>query len=112
MRRIGGVSSDVKGAEHTLLYLTIFIAAALVSASLLLFALVLYVAELVGSLVLSTIIIGVALMLIATVVYIAALRPILRAIRDQLQTIYDVSLIVQIGYNWVISKIESFVRGL
>ncbi len=93
-----------------MLYLVLFVAAAVISTSLLLFAIVLFVGDLLGSLVLSLLLIGVVMATIALVIYRGQLRPMFRAVSLQMQTIYEVASVAQSGYNWVLDTIERFIH--
>lgn len=93
-----------------MIYVTLFVAAALISTSLLLIAVVLYIGDLIGSILLSLLIVGVTMALLAWLIYRGVLRPTFRAIGDQLKTIYDVASVAQVGYNWVATKVEVWIQ--
>ncbi|MFI3269614.1 MAG: hypothetical protein SNG14_03530 [Rikenellaceae bacterium] len=112
MRGIGEGSHSGGASEHILLYVTLFVAAAVISTSLLLFAAVIYLGDLLGSLVLSLVIVGAVMALVAWSIYRGALRPLFRSIGEQLQTIYAVASAAEVGYNWILGKVESLIRRL
>ncbi len=88
----------------TLVALVAFLMMVTTGAVLLLVALVIWVAELLGSLMLATLVVGGVSMLAAALIYVAALRRGLRTLRERVETVYDVAQSLREAYRWVIDK--------
>ena len=63
-------------------------------------ALVVWLAELMGSIIYPCIIVGLFFTLLATIVYKVSLRDAMREIDERLQVIYDVTRLLREGVEW------------
>ena len=84
-------------------YITALIIVALAApAAALLFvvALVVWLAELMGSIIYPCIIVGLFFALLATIIYKVSLRDAMREIDERLQVIYDVTRLLREGVEW------------
>ncbi len=84
----------------------------LIAVTLLLFAMVLSLAELIGSLVGALLILGSLAAIVAITLYYGAVRPQIRDFRMEISALYDVISLLRGGYDWVIKRIELFVKDL
>ncbi len=82
---------------------------AFASLQLLLFAFVVWFAEILGSIPLALTICGAALGLAGGGIYLIWLRPALSSLQDQLHTISEVAHLISKSYNWIISKIAQIL---
>ncbi|MBR5133811.1 MAG: hypothetical protein IKV29_06885 [Alistipes sp.] len=92
--------------------LLIFIISAIMALMLLSTALVIWLGEVIGSLWLSLIIVGVIYTTLATVLYFLAIHSTLRQWQRRMDTVYDVSLAVEIVYRQVTDFIKKILGGL
>ncbi|MFI3247639.1 MAG: hypothetical protein R3Y39_00725 [Rikenellaceae bacterium] len=90
----------------------IFIATTLIALTMLLFALLLYLAELIGSLIGALLIIGSIAAIIAFTLYFCAVGPQLSAIRNEVSAIYEMVNLARYGYDWVKNRVENFFKDL
>ena len=74
--------------------------AAPAAALLFVVALVVWLAELMGSIIYPCIIVGLFFALLATIVYKVSLRDAMREIDERLQVIYDVTRLLREGVEW------------
>ena len=77
--------------------------AAPAAALLLIVALVVWLAELMGSIILPCLIIGILFALLATIIYKVSLRDALRDFETQFAAIYDFTRILREGLSWALS---------
>lgn len=91
-----------------ILYLT----TAIIALVLMVVALVIWVAEILGSGSLSALSIGAVFLLLAAIVYFASARKSIEYIRDRLDTIYDVAYAARRGYRATIDILRSFFSNL
>ena len=75
-------------------------------------ALVIWLGELVESLSLSLIIIGVTYAILATTLYFTAIHSTLRQWQRRMDTVYDVSLTVELIYRQVAGYVKKILGGL
>ena len=75
-------------------------------------ALVIWLGEVIGSLSLSLIIVGVIYAIIATTLYFVAIHTTLRQWQRRMDTIYDVSLTVELIYRQVAGYVKKILGGL
>ena len=92
--------------------LLLFIISAIMALLLLSSALVIWLGELIGSLSLSLIIVGVIYAIIATTLYFVAIHTTLRQWQRRMDTIYDVSLTVELIYRQVAGYVKKILGGL
>lgn len=83
-----------------------------VAVVMLLWALVLWLASLTGSMIWGTLIVGGFFALIATILYFASVRKTVRYIREQAETITEMARIVKTGYDWFTEKINDTMNRL
>ena len=74
-----------------------------------LWALVIWLAQLTGSMIWATLILGGVFALIALIVYLVSVRPAVQYISDQLDNIAEMAQIVRSGYNWITDKLNSIL---
>ena len=82
---------------------------ALIAVVMLLWALVIWLAQLTGSMIWATLILGGVFALIALIVYLVSVRPAVQYISDQLDNIAEMAQIVRSGYNWITDKLNSIL---
>lgn len=75
-------------------------------------ALVIVLSEVIGSLSLSLIIVGATYAIIATTLYFVAIHTTLRQWQRRMDTIYDVSLTVELIYRQVAGYVKKILGGL
>lgn len=75
-------------------------------------ALVIVLSEVIGSLSLSLIIVGLIYAIIATTLYFVAIHTTLRQWQRRMDTIYDVSLTVELIYRQVAGYVKKILGGL
>lgn len=90
--------------SHTLIACLGFVIAAIAAASLLLFAFVVWFAEVVNSYPLALTLTGLILGGIAAVVYLLSIRPVVNDLNEQIETIYQVAKSAQSGYLWLLER--------
>ena len=66
-------------------------------------------AQLTGSMIWATLILGGVFALIALIVYLVSVRPAVQYISDQLDNIAEMAQIVRSGYNWITDKLNSIL---
>lgn len=77
---------------------------------MLLTALVVWLTDLMGSVIASTLIIGGFSGILAVVIYQLSIRDAVAEIRAQLETVYEVTGLVKTGYEWVVDKLALFMN--
>lgn len=92
--------------------LLLFIISAIMALLLLSSALVIWLGELIESLSLSLIIIGVTYAILATTLYFTAIHSTLRQWQRRMDTVYDVSLTVELIYRQVAGYVKKILGGL
>ncbi len=80
----------------------------LLAALLFIMAFILWLGELVGSIMMATFIIGVLFALVAMIVYIRSAQPALEHIREQTETIYEVAVRARDFAEWLGDKLSFF----
>lgn len=103
------MKSRSKGGEHLLGVVTLFVITSFLASVLLLSALLLFVSELLGSMLLSLLVVGGAAALVALMIYLCSLRPLVREIREQLETIYEVAALARAAFDWVRVKLATLL---
>lgn len=91
--------------------LLLFLIAATMALMLLSSAIVIWLGELLGSLQLSLIIVGLAYLIISVTLYFTTLHATLRQWQRRLDTVYDVSLAVELIYRQVAGFIKKILGG-
>lgn len=91
--------------------LLLFIISAIMALLLLSSALVIVLGEVVGSLSLSLVIVGAIYVIIATTLYFTAIHSTLRQWQRRMDTVYDVSLTVELIYRQVAGYIKKILGG-
>jgi hypothetical protein len=91
--------------------LLLFIISAIMALLLLSSALVIGLGEVIGSLSLSLIIVGATYAIIATTLYFVAIHTTLRQWQRRMDTIYDVSLTVELIYRQVAGYVKKILGG-
>ena len=81
--------------------LVFFVMTASIAIFLLLTALVVWLSEVTGSFILSSLIVGGFFAVLAAVIYLLAIREGVERIRDQVETVYDVARAAKEGYEWL-----------
>ena len=79
---------------------------------LLITTLVVWLAEVTGSMIWATLIVGGFFAIVATIVYFASVRGVIRYIRDQMENISEMAQLIKAGYRWVTDKINSILCEL
>ena len=77
---------------------------------LLITTLVAWLAELMGSVVLATLIVCGACIIAALLIYLLALRRPLARMQDQLETVYEVARLARSGYDWVQERLRALLN--
>lgn len=85
---------------------------ALIAIYLLLTALVVWLADVTGSLIASTLIVGGFFAVIAAVIYLLSIREAVKHIREQIETVYEVAHAAKEAYQWLSNKFMLFLRLL
>jgi hypothetical protein len=91
--------------------LLLFLISAIMALLLLSSALVIVLGEVVGSLSLSLVIVGAIYVIIATTLYFTAIHSTLRQWQRRMDTVYDVSLTVELIYRQVAGYIKKILGG-
>ncbi|WP_295936506.1 hypothetical protein [uncultured Alistipes sp.] len=94
---------------HFAVALIFFITAAAIAILMLLAALVVWLSQLTGSFIISTLIVGGFFGLLAIIIYMLSIREGVERIRDQLETVYDVAHTAKEGYQWITDKVMLFL---
>ncbi|MFI3306128.1 MAG: hypothetical protein R3Y68_06415 [Rikenellaceae bacterium] len=95
-------------SSHLLGNLTIFVTLLLLSSTLLLIAIILWLAHLLGSLIGAMLIVGGATGVVAIILYCSKVRPEMKQLREEMSTIYEVASIVRSAYRWMASILSIF----
>ena len=95
--------------RHLITPIVVFGITALIAVVMLLWALVIWLAQLTGSMIWATLILGGVFALIALIVYLVSVRPAVQYISDQLDNIAEMAQIVRSGYNWITDKFNSIL---
>lgn len=74
-------------------------------------ALVVWVADVVGSLLFATIIVGVIYLVVAIVVYFMSLHTTIERISRRLDTVYEVSAAIEVAYRQVVLFVKKVMGG-
>ena len=86
--------------------LIVFALCAIMAILLLLMALVVWLSEVTGSLILAATLVGAFFDVLSAVIYWLALKDAIQRIGAKLDTVYDVAHTVQIGYEWVLERLS------
>ena len=86
--------------------LIVFALCAIMAILLLLMALVVWLSEVTGSLILAATLVGAFFAVLSAVIYWLALKDAIQRIGAKLDTVYDVAHTVQIGYEWVLERLS------
>lgn len=95
--------------RHVVAPIVLFAITATVAVVMLLAALVVWLAEVTGSMIWATLIVGGFFALVATILYFASVQGAIRHIRNQVDTIYEMAQIVHTGYKWATEKFNSIL---
>lgn len=104
------MKSRENGGGHLIGVITLFVIASFLSSVLLLSALLLFLSELLGSMLFSLLVAGGASMLIALLIYFCSLRPLVNEIREQLHTIYEVATLLRVAVDWLRVKLANLLN--
>ena len=85
--------------------LLLFVLTLLPALGLLLASLTIWLAQLLGSAILSCVVVGGGLLLISLILYLALLRDTIKRLQDRLDVIYETSRVVHSGLDWINAKI-------
>lgn len=96
--------------DHIIGSVTIFATLALIASTMLLIAVLLWLAQAIGSLIGALVIIGGISALISLLLYIFSVRPALQRMRQEMAVIYEVAMVMNRGYSWVVQQITQFMR--
>ncbi len=86
-----------------------FVVTALIAAILLFSAFVLFLGELLGSHLLAMLIVGCGCAIAAWIIYAHSLRPLIKALEEQINTIYEVATITRKAINWMVDNLLSTI---
>ena len=101
---------DNKLSTRTLLAPLIYFAVTTIAAMILIVAtVVVWLAELIGSATIATLIVGGFFTFVAWLIYVLSVKRSIDYIRDRLDTIYDVAFAVRNGYKVALRYFGSFV---
>lgn len=89
--------------RHLITPIVVFGITALIAVVMLLWALVIWLAQLTGSMIWATLILGGVFALIALIVYLVSVRPAVQ------YNIAEMAQIVRSGYNWITDKLNSIL---
>lgn len=92
--------------------IVIFIITAMAAIVLFVAALVMWLAELLGSGALSAVIVGALFALIAWIVYTVSVRRSIEYINDRMETVYEVAYSVRNGYKTLMKLLRSLLIDL
>lgn len=84
--------------------------AAFFALALFIAAFVVWLWELTGSFLASTLIVGGFFAVLAAAVYFLSVRDAVRQIQDQVETVYNVARLVNTGYNWLLQRVALFLQ--
>lgn len=84
--------------------LVFFVMTASIAIFLLLTALVVWLSEVTGSFIVSSLIVSGFFAVLAVVIYLLSIRDGVERIRDQVETVYDVAHAAKEGYQWISEK--------
>lgn len=101
--------NDNQPRRHLVTPIVVFGITAMIAVVMLLWALVIWLAQLTGSMIWATLILGGFFALVSLIIYLASVRPAVQYISDQLDNIAEMAKIVRSGYNWVSDKLNSVV---
>ncbi|MDE7305586.1 MAG: hypothetical protein K2N04_06710 [Alistipes sp.] len=106
------MSTNNKNASggHFAIWLLLFCMAAVIAVVLLITALVVWLSEVLDSLIWSTLAVGGFFTAAAAGIYLLTLKGTIQQIRDRLDTVYDVARLLKQGYDWVVHKLDFFIR--
>jgi len=104
------MSESPKPSRPIVAPLAFFGFTALIAIVLLIWAFVMWLASLTGSVAIAALATGGVFAIVAVLIYLLSVRGALADIRDRLDTIYDVAARVRDGYNWISDKF-SFLTG-
>ena len=100
--------------SHTKIITTViyFALTALAAILLLIMAFVIWLAELLGSLIGALLITGIMFGVISMIIYHASLQTALENLQHRLNTIYEVAQVDKRGYDWAVGKFSEWIAGL
>lgn len=87
-----------------------FVVMLCVALLLLSLALVLLLTELMGSILVALIVVGMTMLLLSGIIYVTSLRGAIRRLQQRLNTIYDVSAIIVLAYQRATSLIATISK--
>lgn len=100
------MATQKSSGGNFLVSLLLFVAAAGIAILLLIVSAVVWLSVVLDSIVWSTLILGGAFAVIAAAVYILLVRKSLVAMRERIETVYEVARKVQNAYEWVADKLR------
>lgn len=94
---------ELSGGRFVVAFL-IFGTTVAIAILLLLAALVVWLSEMTGSFIASALILGGFFAVLATLIYLLAIRETVERIRSRAETVYEVARIARTGYQWITEK--------
>ncbi len=85
-------------------------ATAMIAAILIVTAFVVWLSGIIGSVIYTSLIVGVVLALMAVVIYFVWIREPLRRFQDKVGAIYEVSQYAKLGYEWAVKWLCDFIK--
>ena len=82
----------------------------MIAAILIVTAFVVWLSGVIGSVIYTSLIVGVVLALLATVIYFVWIREPLRRFQDKIGAIYEVSQYAKLGYEWAVKWLCDLVK--
>lgn len=89
--------------------LVFFLLVILPSIGLFISALTIWLAQLLGSAIYACLIVGGVLLLVAALIYLIKLRGAVKRMQERIETIYETSRLLQLGFEWINEKINKFL---
>ena len=88
--------------------LIVFVLTILPAISLLIAALTIWLSRVLGSAILSCVVVGGAFLLVATIIYLVTLRGAVKRMQERLETIYETSRVFKTGFDKIRELVDNF----
>ncbi len=88
--------------------LVLFVLALLPAIGLLIAAIAIWFSDVLGSAILSCLVVGGFFLLTAVILYLVSLRGAVKRMQERLETIYETSRVIRSGFDWINEKIEKW----
>ena len=88
--------------------LILFVLTILPAMGLLLAAFTIWLSYMLDSAIWACVVVGAIFLLIAIILYLVSLRGAVRRMQDRLETIYETSRVVKLGFDWINEKFVKF----